>query len=98
MLSLAAVRLWSAAVDPRLVYRRGSLLPDPRYDAVRCIVMAVMDDDEDVPDWRYSTRMLLYDEQGRSPRDGLADVQVPPLSPPPPSIPRLYLHCRSAVQ
>ncbi len=62
-------------------------MPDPRYDAVRCIVMAVMDDDEDVPDWRYSTRMLLYDEQGRSPRDGLADAQVPSLGPSGPTIP-----------
>ena len=34
--------------------RRGSLLPDPRHDAVRAIVLAVADDDEEVPDgaWR----------------------------------------------
>ena len=29
---------------------RGSLLPDPRYDAVRAVVLAVADDDEEVPD------------------------------------------------
>ena len=29
---------------------RGSLLPDPRHDAVRVIVLAVADDDEEVPD------------------------------------------------
>lgn len=35
---------------PLLAVRRGSLLPDPRYDAVRAIVLSVMDDDEEVPD------------------------------------------------
>ena len=30
--------------------RRGALLPDPRHDAVRAIVLAVADDDEEVPD------------------------------------------------
>lgn len=29
---------------------RGALLPDPRHDAVRAIVLAVADDDEEVPD------------------------------------------------
>lgn len=29
---------------------RGSLLPDPRHDAVRAVVLAVADDDEEVPD------------------------------------------------
>ncbi|KAK9861361.1 hypothetical protein WJX84_007914, partial [Apatococcus fuscideae] len=31
---------------------RGTLLPDPRYDATRCIIMSVFDDNEDVPDGR----------------------------------------------
>jgi hypothetical protein len=59
--------------------RSGNLLPDPRYDAVRCIIMAVMDDDEDVPDSRFTARMMLFDDTPRPPRDGLGDVQVAPL-------------------
>ncbi|KAK9818869.1 hypothetical protein WJX74_003598 [Apatococcus lobatus] len=40
---------------------RGTLLPDPRYDATRCIIMSVFDDNEDVPDGRFATRLLQYD-------------------------------------
>ena len=40
---------------------RGTLLPDPRYDAARCIIMAVFDDDEDVPDGKFATRLISYD-------------------------------------
>ena len=55
---------------------RGSLLPDPRYDAVRCIVMALMGDDEVASDLAFTVRMLLWDEKTPSTRDGLAGTQV----------------------
>lgn len=38
---------------------RGGLLSDPRYDAVRAIVMAVMDDDEEVPDGEWLLLLLV---------------------------------------
>lgn len=39
---------------------RGQLLPDPRYDAVRAVVVSIMDDNEDVPDGHYFTRVFIY--------------------------------------
>ncbi len=41
--------------------RRGSLLSDPRYDAVRAIILTAQDDDEDVPDGLFHTCVLLFD-------------------------------------
>ena len=55
---------------------RGSLLPDPRYDAVRCIVMALMGDDEVASDLAFTVRILLWGEKATSTRDGLAGTQV----------------------
>lgn len=55
---------------------RGSLLPDPRYDMVHCIFMAVMDDDEVAEDLRFTTRVLIFEENITSIQDGLADIQV----------------------
>lgn len=55
---------------------RGSLLPDPRYDAVHCIFLAAMDDDEVAEDLGFTTRMLLFDETVTSTRDGLANIQA----------------------
>ena len=55
---------------------RGSLLPDPRYDVVHCIFMAVMDDDEVAEDLGFTTRVLIFDEDITSIQDGLADLQV----------------------
>ena len=55
---------------------RGSLLPDPRYDTVHCIFMAVMDDDEVAEDLRFTTRVLIFDEEVTSTQDGLADIQA----------------------
>lgn len=61
---------------------RGSLLPDPRYDPVQCIFMAVMDDDEVAQNLDFTTRILVFDDASPSARDGLAEgIQVPP--PPP---------------
>lgn len=62
---------------------RGSLLPDPRYDAVKAIIMAVMDDDEDVPDGRFTARVLLCDG-GEGPLGlGMPLTQVPDADPSP---------------
>ncbi len=55
---------------------RGTLLPDPRYDAVRCIVMAAADDAEDMSGGNYTARVLLFDDKLRQSRDGLPHVQV----------------------
>ena len=55
---------------------RGSLLPDPRYDAVHCIFMAVMDDDEVAEDLRFTTRVLIFDEKVTSAQDGLTNIQA----------------------
>jgi hypothetical protein len=38
--------------------------------------MAVMDDDEDVPDSRFAARVMLFDDKGLLPKDGLPEVQV----------------------
>lgn len=38
---------------------RGRLLPDPKYDEVKAIALAVMDDDEEVPDGDYALRLLI---------------------------------------
>ena len=59
---------------------RGSLLPDPRYDAVKCILLAVMDDDEDVPDGRFTARVLLCDDSEGPLRLGIPHTQVTPSS------------------
>lgn len=55
---------------------RGSLLPDPRYDAVRAVFLAVMDDVEECPDGLYTARLLLFDETGTAAKDALTHVQV----------------------
>jgi len=59
---------------------RGTLLPDPKYDKVRCIAVATCDDSEEVPAGNYTARVLMFvdkaaDASARSP-DGLHDVQV----------------------
>ncbi len=61
-------------------HRRGRFLPDPRYDAVRCIALAVQDDGEDVPDGHFAARVLLScgEGAGARPQDGLHGVQVTP--------------------
>ncbi|KAK9800905.1 hypothetical protein WJX73_009136 [Symbiochloris irregularis] len=55
---------------------RGSLLPDPRYDAVKAVIMAVMDDDEDVPDGRFTARVLMCDDAERPLQLGMPHIQV----------------------
>ena len=60
---------------PRLCYR-GSLLPDPRYDAVRAIILAVMDDVEECPDGLYTARIMLFDDSGKPPKDAMNHVQA----------------------
>ncbi len=56
---------------------RGSLLPDPRYDVVRCIALAAANDVEDVAGGRFAARALLFDAPGAPPsRLGMPDVQA----------------------
>lgn len=58
-------------------HARGSLLPDPRYDVVRCIALAAANDVEDVKAGRFAARVLLFDAPGAPPsRLGLTDLQV----------------------
>ena len=38
--------------------------------------MAVMDDDEVAEDLRFTTRVLIFDEELSSTQDGLADIQA----------------------
>ena len=59
---------------------RGSLLPDPRYDAVAAVVLTMMDDNEDVADMRYTTRVLACEETEapQAPKLVLDDLQVGP--------------------
>lgn len=66
------------ASEPFLRCRRGSLLPDPRYDAVAAVFLTMMDDNEDVPDMAYTTRVLAWEEaeQARAPKLGLPGLQV----------------------
>lgn len=61
--------------------RRGTLLPDPRYDAVRCVAMATCDDSEEVPDGLYTARVLIFDPEAGATGsnrslDGLRGLQV----------------------
>ncbi len=57
--------------------RRGRLLPDPRYDAVRIIALATLDDAEEVPDGAFATRCLLHcADAGAPPADALHGIQV----------------------
>lgn len=55
---------------------RGSLLPDPRYDAVRAVFLAVMDDVEECPDGLYTARLLLFDDTGTAAKDAMNHVQA----------------------
>jgi len=55
---------------------RGSLLPDSRYDAVRAVVLAVMDDVEECPDGLYTARIMLFDDSGKAPKDAMNHVQA----------------------
>ena len=55
---------------------RGSLLSDPRYDALVMVVLTIMDDNEDVADMRYTTRVLACDESEKLPILGMPDLQV----------------------
>eukprot|EP00887_Chlorella_sp_A99_P007603 scaffold20.g7603.t1 len=41
---------------------RGALLPDPRHDAVRAVALALVDDDEEVPDHAFTARLLVFDD------------------------------------
>lgn len=59
-----------------MVLCRGSLLPDPRYDAVRAVFLAVMDDVEECPDGLYTARLLLFDETGTAAKDAMDHVQA----------------------
>ncbi len=52
------------------------MLPDPRYDAVRAIVLAVMDDVEECPDGLYTARIMLFDDSGKAPKDAMNHVQA----------------------
>jgi hypothetical protein len=61
--------------------KRGTLLPDPRYDAVRCVVLAAADDAEDMSSGTCATRVLLLDDKGKRPLDGLPNVQASALMP-----------------
>ena len=68
--------------SPGTVWDRGTLLPDPRYDAVRCIVLAAADDAEDMSSGTCATRVLLLDDKGRGAMDGLSNVQASAAAPP----------------
>ena len=52
------------------------MLPDPRYDAVRAVVLAVMDDVEECPDGLYTARIMLFDDSGKPPKDAMNHVQA----------------------
>jgi len=59
---------------------RGHLLPDPRHDAVRAVIIAVAEDNEDVPDGQYFTRVLLcdeHDERGEHQQPAGEEVECP---------------------
>ncbi|KAG7673423.1 hypothetical protein KSW81_006633 [Nannochloris sp. 'desiccata'] len=70
---------------------RGQLLPDPRYDAVRAVVIAVTDDEEDVPDGNFFARIFLFDGETTTTTttvpaaEGAAEGAAPPHSPHPPT-------------
>ena len=51
-------------------------MPDPRYDAVRAVVLAVMDDVEECPDGLYTARIMLFDDSGKPPKDAMNYVQA----------------------
>ena len=51
-------------------------MPDPRYDAVRAVFLAVMDDVEECPDGLYTARLLLFDDTGTAAKDALTHVQA----------------------
>ena len=53
------------------------MLPDPRYDAIRCIVLAAMDDDEAAAA-AAAVRVLLLADSAPAAHDALAGVQVAP--------------------
>ncbi|BDA47990.1 probable DNA polymerase zeta catalytic subunit [Coccomyxa sp. Obi] len=55
---------------------RGTLLPDPRYDAIRCVVLAAADDAEDMSSNSCAARVMLFDDKGQRPMEGLPNVQV----------------------
>lgn len=59
-----------------MILYRGSLLPDPRYDAVRAVFLAVMDDVEECPDGLYTARLLLFDDTGTAAKDAMDHVQA----------------------
>ena len=59
---------------------RGTLLPDPKYDKVRCIAVATCDDSEEVPAGNYTARVLMFVDKAADaplrPPDGLHEMQV----------------------
>lgn len=55
---------------------RGTLLPDPRYDAIRCVVLVAAEDAEDMSSNSCTARALLFDPKGGRPMDGLPTVQA----------------------
>lgn len=59
-----------------IMHDRGTLLPDPRYDAIRCVVLAAADDAEDMSSSSCNARVMLFDDKGRRPMEGLPNVQV----------------------
>lgn len=46
---------------------RGSLLPDPRYDAVRCIVLSSASDIDDIEAGCFPAHIMLFDSSGQLP-------------------------------
>ncbi len=59
---------------------RGSLLPDPKHDALRCVVLVAWDDGVDLSDGQgTSTRILIYPHAAKGPAaaPGGMDVRVP---------------------
>lgn len=62
---------------------RGQLLPDPRYDAVRAVVIAVTDDEEDVPDGNFFARIFLFDGEIAETTTAAAGAAAAPAIPPP---------------
>ena len=51
-------------------------MPDPRYDAMRSIVLAAADDAEDMSGGNYTARVLLFHDTATTLREGLPNVQA----------------------
>ena len=73
---MSATHQFERQVLKGVICCRGTLLPDPRYDALRGIVLAAADDAEDMSDGNYTARVLLFHEKTTKLREGLPNVQV----------------------